>query len=716
MKIALIGPELEENLGLRYLHSSLAHAGHQARIFDFHEKEQIPDIAAAIIDYRPDLVGLSMVFTGRAREFLELADELRGRGFEGHVTAGGHFASFHASDLLTDYPALDSIVHGDGEEAIVELVESMDRLETVGGLTYRSAEGPASTPPRRNPDDLDLRPWPTRPERLHKYLGRSIVNMLGSRGCYGNCNYCSIYAWFKQTKGKRLRQRNVDSISEEMAALYHERGVRIFNFHDDNFFLADMDRNMERFTALQKRLDRLGMGRIALQVKARPDSVDREAFSLLKDMGLFRVFLGVESNAVAGLKTLGRRTRREKNHEAIATLRDLGIHTTFNLLLFDPETVLSDLSDNIDFMSTYSDMPLNFGRVEVYSGTPLERSLRLQGRLLGSYLGYSYRISDARVQRAFEMYRALFLPRNFRARGTSVLAMRVDYYHHLLAHFLPHRSSASLDRRVKRLITSVNRSSAEILTEIQDFVSTGVLPSADAAKERALELAEWRESFDERITDLMDDMVDEIQDRSAGRTTSNRQVLAAAASAGALVLAVTVTACKTKHEPEKPLVAPPEKAVVEEPRPPPPLPEPTPPEPAQPAALTEEQVAAIEARIAELYQPHYNTLVEEYEYKDKKVTLGLVLDESGAVTSSEISVDTSVKLAEFEKNLSAMVASWKFDAPGHEASLDVTLEYVEPPKPKPKEKKRPGKKPPTKKPPDWHICEMMMEPINDLER
>ncbi len=714
MKTALIGPELEENLGLRYLHASLTRAGHQARIFDFHAKEQIPDVAAAVMDYRPDVVGLSMVFTGRARQFLDLAAELRRRGFEGHVTSGGHFASFHAADLLCDYPALDSIVHGDGEEAIVDLVENLHSLETVEGLTYRTDSGPASTPPRRNPDDLDLRPWPTRPGRLHTYLGRPIVNMLGSRGCYGNCNYCSIYAWFKQTKGKRLRQRGVEHIADEMAALYHERGVRIFNFHDDNFFLADMDRNMERFSALRRGLERRGVGRIALQVKARPDSVDRDAFALLKQMGLFRVFLGVESNAAAGLKTLGRRTRREQNHEAIATLRGLGIHTTFNLLLFDPETVLSDLRENIDFMTTYADMPLNFGRVEVYSGTPLERSLRLQGRLLGSYLGYSYRIADARVQRAFEMYRRIFLPRNFRARGTSVLAMRVDYYHHLLGHFLPHRASASLDRRVKRLISSVNRNSAEILAEIHDFVSTGVLPSDRDARERALELAEWRSSFDERITDLMDEMVDEIERRAAGRTTTNRQALAAAASAGALVLAVTVTACKTPAEPEKPLVAPPDKPVVEEPKPPPPLPEPAPAEPAPPAPLTAEQVDAIEARIAELYQPHYNALVEEFEYKDKKVNLALVLDGDGTVKDSTISVDTSVKLAEFEKKLTAMVASWTFDAPGREAMVEVTLEFVEPPKPEPKKKVQ--KKPPQKKPPDWHICEMMMEPMDDLER
>jgi len=36
MRIALVGPELEENLALRYIHSSLLAAGHEAMIFDFH--------------------------------------------------------------------------------------------------------------------------------------------------------------------------------------------------------------------------------------------------------------------------------------------------------------------------------------------------------------------------------------------------------------------------------------------------------------------------------------------------------------------------------------------------------------------------------------------------------------------------------------------------------------------------------------------------------
>jgi hypothetical protein len=110
MKIALVGAELEENLALRYLHAAAANAGHDARILDFHAPEQTPDVVRAIAEYAPQVVGLSMVFTARAREFVHLAEELRRAGFAGHLVASGHFASFHARELLTDSAAFDSVV------------------------------------------------------------------------------------------------------------------------------------------------------------------------------------------------------------------------------------------------------------------------------------------------------------------------------------------------------------------------------------------------------------------------------------------------------------------------------------------------------------------------------------------------------------------------------------------------------------------------------
>ena len=109
MKVALVGAELEENLGLRYMASSLEHAGHEVAIVAFNSENDLPDTVAQIEAFHPEITGLSMVFTGRAREFCHLAGALREAGYRGHLIAGGHFASFNCERLLQDFPAFDSI-------------------------------------------------------------------------------------------------------------------------------------------------------------------------------------------------------------------------------------------------------------------------------------------------------------------------------------------------------------------------------------------------------------------------------------------------------------------------------------------------------------------------------------------------------------------------------------------------------------------------------
>jgi len=62
---------------------------------------------------------------------------------------------------------------------------------------------------------------------------------------------------------------------------------------------------LERFRdALRKE----GIGRIAIAVKARPDSITRESIAVLDDLGLFRVFLGVENASETGLRNLNRKS------------------------------------------------------------------------------------------------------------------------------------------------------------------------------------------------------------------------------------------------------------------------------------------------------------------------------------------------------------------------------------------------------------------------
>jgi anaerobic magnesium-protoporphyrin IX monomethyl ester cyclase len=498
MRVALVGSVHEENLALGYLHASLTQAGHTAELFGFPAPERFEEAALAIVARAPDVVALSMVFTIRALDFVRFAALLCEKGFRGHVTCGGTFATLHARQLLEDAPGIDSVLHGEGEEALVDLVEHLGQLEQVKGMTWRLSDGAiANTGPRETARSLDGRSWPTRPAELDRYLGLPAVAMLASRGCYASCRFCSIAAWHQHIGGARLRLRSEADIAAEMGHLFHRRGVRLFNFHDDTFFLPRPAASVARLRALRRELDGQGVGRIAVQVKARPDCIDAEVVKALVELGCFRVFLGVETNSSRGLEALGRGVQGAQNHAALRMLLEAGLHVSFNLLTFEPGSTVDDVRQNIDFIRAYPQVPLNICRTEVYGGTPLEADLLAEGRLRGSYFGYDYRLRDAAAQRVVEVFRVVFHGRNFLGTGMNLRAMALDHQLHLLRHFWPERAAAPLAAQVKGLVGEVNASNAELLERACDFAQTG--PGDEATQAFARAMLVEREALDERL-------------------------------------------------------------------------------------------------------------------------------------------------------------------------------------------------------------------------
>jgi hypothetical protein len=59
--------------------------------------------------------------------------------------------------------------------------------------------------------------------------------------------------------GKRYRLREPAAIADEMVALQRTRGIDVFVFHDDNFFVPGHRKNAERFAALADALDARGL-------------------------------------------------------------------------------------------------------------------------------------------------------------------------------------------------------------------------------------------------------------------------------------------------------------------------------------------------------------------------------------------------------------------------------------------------------------------------
>lgn len=521
MRIALIGAELEENLGLRYMASALEQQGHEALIIPFNEEADIPQVVQSTLAAAPEIVGLSMVFTGRAREFCRLAGKLRQAGFTGHLTAGGHFAALNCEQLLSDFPEFDSIALGEGEELICNLAAHLDDLSGVAGFCYRSADGGLRTNPGTgNPENLDALPFPRRSE-FHEYFGQRIASILSSRGCWRECAFCSIDAWYRSGGGRKFRIRSIDNIVAEMAELYHRHQIRIFNFQDDNFFLPDPRQALARFKALRKGLKQAGVEKIAIAVKARPDSINRPALEVLDDLGIFRVFLGVENASQRGLDNLNRKNTVAQIENALKILNDYDLHIAYNLLMFEPDTNLQDLAINLDFMERHVDNPFNFCRAEAYAYTGLEKKLRADNILSGDYFGFDYRIKDPQVETFHKIANYAFFDRNFSDYGLHYFNMEVDFSYLLLRRFFPERLTRELRSEVRAFIKETNVDTHRHLCRIYDLVLATDPSDRDGVRESMKTL---RRRVDERSRVLRaqgERIIDRLQAAYAGHPLSD---------------------------------------------------------------------------------------------------------------------------------------------------------------------------------------------------
>jgi anaerobic magnesium-protoporphyrin IX monomethyl ester cyclase len=483
--IALVGPEVEENLSLRYLAASLARAGFATEILSFNGERDFPRIVLEILGNAPPfLLGLSLAFQNRAEDFLALAMALRQRGYRGHVTAGGHFATFEAEALLRNFPELDSICRFEAEQTIVELAQAVDggsdALDAIAGLALHRNATVVFTP-LRPPAELATLPWPDRRGEPARCFGHAIMPLVGSRGCYGRCSYCCITAWHAAGgNGRQVRLREVADIADEMAEQHRRRGIEIFAFQDDNFFLPRPAASLERIHGLADALAARGVHRFATVVKARPNDVEPDVFSaLVERLHCLRAFVGIETNSPAGLFTLGRGTSVAQNRRALDIAAKLGLYVASNLLIFDPDTHLADIAQNAAFLRSEPDYPFGLGRVELLAGTPILTRMLTEGRCRGDFLRRDYRLASSEVERAFRLFMRCLGGRNIGEDAAVVALWLLRFDVEAARFFHPVAYREEWRQRTFALTRRLSLDSAAVLELIVDHCASSAGKSDD---------------------------------------------------------------------------------------------------------------------------------------------------------------------------------------------------------------------------------------------
>jgi anaerobic magnesium-protoporphyrin IX monomethyl ester cyclase len=341
--------ELYPSLGLLTLGAYLRGKAVDVQLVDLTFERDARPVSHALERFRPDLVGVHTK-TLTAQRALEIARSAREAGAT--TVAGGPDSATRPELYLAN--GFDVVVPGEGEPTLVDLarrVHAGASLLGIPGTITRTSTGPVRGPSRpllRDLDELPLPAWDL--VDMERYLGsweratgERRAAVLTSRGCPFDCSWCS-----KPTFGRTFRQQSPERVLAELRALKERYRVDYVRFCDDVFGINRPW--LERL--LRGMIDaRLGL---RFECLARVDLLKPDLLASMREAGLERVYVGVESGSQKMLDLMNRGTKLHQVERTAAALRNAGVRQFWFLMLGYPGETEEDIEATFQLFRKFS--------------------------------------------------------------------------------------------------------------------------------------------------------------------------------------------------------------------------------------------------------------------------------------------------------------------------------------------------------------------------
>lgn len=237
---------------------------------------------------------------------------------------------------------IDSVILGEESSALslVNCIIHGGALDEVEGIAFLNDDRKITIKKAQLCLNLDELPFPTRYAIDRVSKNSYCASILASRGCFGKCTYCYLRSKEKYFGNYPLRLRSIPSIINEMESLYR-LGVTEFYFSDDEF-LQPGTNGIQRALSFAKEIQKRDM-KISFSIYSRADCINETIVSSLSNVGLYCVFLGVESFSPTVLERYHKGLLVEDSINAINILKKYDIHIRLGMIMFDPQTTVDEL-------------------------------------------------------------------------------------------------------------------------------------------------------------------------------------------------------------------------------------------------------------------------------------------------------------------------------------------------------------------------------------
>ena len=312
-------------LGLEYIAANILDLVEVKIINGKVRKLNVTQIMKELIDFKPDVVGISCCYTIGINFALKIANESKKKGYI--TVLGGWHPNFEYSEILK-YPFVDLIVRGEGELTFRDVIENKE-LETIKGISYRSNGTIFNNPDRPLIKDLDKLPFPARSLRHKKSYFQAFQMPIDvvetSRGCPHRCIFCNIHLFYRGT----YRTKSPERVIKELKIISNQNKRKNVFIVDDNFTanIKRVEKICDLIVEEGIKLDLICQSRIDV-IKKNPQIIKKMAKA-----GFWLFFLGIESFSQKSLNNIQKKTQFKDIIEAIQILHDNNILLIGSLLV-----------------------------------------------------------------------------------------------------------------------------------------------------------------------------------------------------------------------------------------------------------------------------------------------------------------------------------------------------------------------------------------------
>jgi anaerobic magnesium-protoporphyrin IX monomethyl ester cyclase len=250
---------------------------------------------------------------------------------------GGYFPTICPIPSISA-PFVDYVIRGQGEDALLELLEAVFaedavRLETIAGLTWRRGGMVVHNKDRVFTTAALATSLPY--ERLEKpaqylgrtYLGRRTAGYQAALGCRFRCTFCGVATMFRGKTALPTAER----LAQDLRMLKHGLGADAIQFYDHNFF----DREVDMVPVLEV----LAKAELPWWCFARSDALlnlSDTSWRLVRKSGLRMAYIGAESPDDELLREVRKGTRADQTLAVVDKCRSNGVIPELSFMLAPP--------------------------------------------------------------------------------------------------------------------------------------------------------------------------------------------------------------------------------------------------------------------------------------------------------------------------------------------------------------------------------------------